>query len=269
MNSCCRLVILVFCLFLAGKVFADTAPDQEQKTIRIMTVVICQQGDFLQYLLEPYLRNRNITIEYSKGHHSEVAAAAERGAVDIAITHTRVRAMQKLAGEGVLIDGQTVFANPKAFLGPPGDPAQLAGIRDATGAMKRIQEKGFCYVINPDGHKKKLQEKLLEETGINDLCIENAVNNTKEALRSASDRGAYTMWGLHPFLEKTDLAMQPVVIPDRRLLAVLGAWVVRGSLVEQEARDLIHYLASAQARKRLQEFRFSGHENLQPWWPPE
>ena len=38
-----------------------------EKTIRVMTVVICQQDNFLQYLLEPYLSGKNIKIEYRKG----------------------------------------------------------------------------------------------------------------------------------------------------------------------------------------------------------
>ena len=262
-------VLLLLCLFLAAASYADAGTAHNNKTIRIMTVVICQQGGFLSYLLEPYLHDRNITIEYSQGHHSEVAAAVQRSTVDIAITHTKVRAMQKLAGEGVLIDGRLVFANPKALLGPIGDPAQLTGIVDADLAMKRIQEKGYCYVVNPHGRMEMLQKQLLENTGLHGMCIDDAAGNTKEALRGAFEKGAYTMWGLHPFLEKSDLAMQPVVIPDRRLLEEMGAWVVKGSPVEAEARDLVGYLASDQAKKRLQEFRFSGHETLQPWWPPE
>ncbi|HKK15405.1 MAG TPA: hypothetical protein VJ981_01775 [Gammaproteobacteria bacterium] len=264
-----KSILLLLCLFLAAGSYADAGTAHNKKTLRIMTVVICQQGGFLSYLLEPYLRDRDITIEYSQGHHSEVARAVQRGEVDIGITHSKVRVMQKLAGEGVLIDGRTVFANPKSFLGPVGDPAQLNGIHDATRAMQRIQEKGYCYVINPHGSMEKLQKDLLDNTGMHDMCVDGTAGNTKMALRKAFEKGAYTLWGLHPFLEKSDLALQPVVVPDRRLLQDLGAWVVKGSAVEPEARELVRYLDSDRARERLQMFRFPGHEDLQPWWPPE
>lgn len=233
-----------------------------------MTVVICQQGDFLQYLLEPYLAGKNINIKYSQGHHTQVAAAVKRGVVDIAITHTKVKMMQELAAAGLLINGQTVFANPKAFLGPAGDPAGISGLDDAAVAMQRIQEKGYCYVVNPHENMTRLQLNLLEGIKSGKNCVVDNVLDTRDALQMAVDKGAYTMWGLHPYLEKGKGKLQPIVIPDQRLMQNLGAWVVQGSDVTVEARDLVNYLASAVARKRIVKFRFSGKDTIQPWWLP-
>lgn len=233
-----------------------------------MTVVICQQGDFLQYLLEPYLAGKNFNIEYSQGHHSQVAAAVKRGEVDIAITHTKVKAMQELVAAGLLIDGQTVFANPKAFLGPAGDPAGISGLDDAAVAMQRIQEKGYCYVINPHENMTSLQLDLLggKKSGRN--CVIDTAQNTRDALQVAVEKNAYTMWGLHPYLAKGKGKLQPIVIPDKRLLQTLGAWVVKDSDVEAEARDLVNYLASDVAIERIVKFRFPGLDTIQPWWLP-
>ena len=233
-----------------------------------MTVVICQQGNFLHYLLEPYLAGKNINIDYSQGHHSQVAAAVKRGDVDIAITHTKVKAMQELVTAGLLIDGQTVFANPKAFLGPAGDPAGIAGQVDAAAVMQQIQEKGFCYVINPHENMTRLQLDLLQGTNSGRNCVIDNAQNTRDALQMADDKGAYTMWGLHPYLEKGKGKLQPIVIPDQRLLQNLGAWVVQGSDVTEEARDLVEYLASDAARVRIIKFRFPDYDTIQPWWPP-
>lgn len=69
--------------------------------------------------------------------------------VDVAITHTKVKPMQELVAAGLLIDGQTFFANPKIVLGPDGDPAEISGLDDAAVAMQCTQEKGYCFVINP------------------------------------------------------------------------------------------------------------------------
>ena len=222
----------------------------------------------MQYLLEPYLAGKNIRIEYSKGHHTRVAEAAKNGQIDIAITHIKVKAIQDLVTSGQLIDGQPVFSNPMAFLGPAGDPAGINGLDDAAIAMQRIQEKGFCYVIDPHGIMEKLQRKLLQGMNVGKNCVIDNMQNTREAIQVAGEKNAYTMWGLHPYLAKGKGKLHPVVIPDKRLLQTLGAWVVKGSDVEEQARDLVNYLASDAARERIVKFRFPDPDTIQPWWLP-
>jgi len=264
-----KLPLVLFLLSIANPDHPEAVTGQDAITLRIMTVVICQQGGFLQYLLEPYLAGKNLRIEYSQGHHSEVAAAVKRGEVDIAITHTKVKAMQELTASGRLIHSQTVFANPKAFLGPRGDPATIGELQDAALAMQRIQERGYCYVINPHGEMENLQEQLLEAGTATRHCVINDVKNVRAALRTAFEKGGYTLWGLHPYLEKGDGTLEPIVISDQRMLQNLGAWVVQGSGVEAEARALVEYLAGDVAQDRLVKFRFPGYDTLQPWWPPK
>ncbi|MGH8120456.1 MAG: hypothetical protein ACRESK_07570 [Gammaproteobacteria bacterium] len=263
---------LTLCLLLQGSAnpaFSESVAGKDVITLRIMTVVICQQGGFLQYLLEPYLAGKKLRVEYSQGHHREVAAAVKRGEVDIAITHTKVKTMQELAATGRLINGRTIFANPKAFLGPRGDPASIGELQDGAMAMQRIQERGFCYVINPHGEMENLQEQLLAAGTATRHCVINDVNNVKEALHTAFEQGGYTMWGLHPYLEKGDGKLEPIVIPDPRLQQNLAAWVVQGSGVEKEARELVYYLAGDDAKAAYLKFRFPGYDGIQPWWSPK
>ena len=245
------------------------AADTQPVTIRIMTVVIVQQGNFLQYLLEPYLQNHNIRIEYSTGHHNKVAQAVKAGLVDLAITHTKVKRMQKLEQQGVLMPRVPLFANPKAFLGPPGDPAKLQGIQDAVQAMQQIQDKGMCYLINPHDQLKTLQEKLLAQVKNTKTCINKTDADALTIMDMAVKQHAYTMWGLHPYLEKGDGKLQPVVVPDKRLLQELSGWVVSGSAVENDARQLLDYLHSDEVKERIKSFKFPGFPEIQPWFTIE
>ena len=150
---------------LPGTVISEPVQDNEaaEKTIRIMTVVICQQENFLQYLLEPYLSGKNIKIVYRQGHHTEVAKAVKNGEVDFVITHKKVKLLQKLESDGLLKKGHLLFANPMAFLGPKGDPAGIKGLDDPVQAVRNIQEKGYCFVINNHDRLARIQKHLLEE----------------------------------------------------------------------------------------------------------
>ena len=89
------LFLIISCSFSIVTVHAGDANSAE-KVLRVMTVVICQQDDFLQYVLAPYLAEKDIRIEYRQGHHSEVAKAVANKEADFVITHTKVKALQKM-----------------------------------------------------------------------------------------------------------------------------------------------------------------------------
>lgn len=160
-----------------------------------------------------------------------------------------------------------MFANPKAFLGPKGDPAKIEGLQDAVLAMQQIQDGGYCYVINPHGEMEILQNGLLDMTNSVRRCVLNDVQDTQAALDTAFEKGAYTMWGLHPYIAEGNDNLQPIVIPDDRLLQNLSAWVVAGSDMEAEAGNLVNNLASEDAKIRITKFRFPGYKDIPPWRP--
>lgn len=263
--------VFAFLVFLLLPGNAGAAQQQDTTTpitIRIMTVVICQQDGFLQNLLEPYLSGRNIRIEYSQGHHSEVARAVTEGRIDLAITHTKVQAMHKLEKNGYLEKGRKIFANAMAFLGPTGDPAGITGMHDPVLAVKKIQETGHCFVINGHDRLAKIQEKLLELAGISNSCvIRDEETENLSAVESAVENNAYTLWGLHPYARKGENKLQPVIIPHDMLLEDMSGWAVSGSPVKNEVIDLINYLKSSEAEKRIREFRLDKYKDLQAWWP--
>lgn len=254
----------IVCLFI-GLVGAGHAGDVA-KTVRVMTVVIVQQDEFLQQLLEPYLADHNLQIEYRTGHHRELVQAVKDGEVDLIMLHTKIKAMDKLTGQGLLNPGQAVFANPKAFLGPAGDPAKLQGLTDPVLAMQHIREAGKCFVINPHGKLETQQRDYLQKAHI--TCVIDDAKDTEQALDIAAEKDGYTIWGLHPYLAKGQGRLEPVVIPHEELLQNIGVWVVAGTAVEQEASGIATYLLSDQVRKRYPAFRLKNQPNVQAWWPP-
>lgn len=233
-----------------------------------MTVVICQQDNFLQYLLEPYLSGKNIKIEYRKGHHSEVARAVVNKEVDFVITHKKVKALQKLEAEGRLGKGRTLFANPMVFLGPKGDPAGIKGLSDPVLAVRKILESEYCFVVNNHGRLKMIQEKLLEQSQVKGGCvIRNEENEKLTAMDVAFKKNAYTLWGLHPYAQKSENRLEAILIPDKSLLESMNGWVVSGTDVGNDAKELLNYLDSEEVEKKISEFRLAGYKDIQAWWP--
>lgn len=261
-------IAFLLLFFLSGFLNAEPQDNAPAKTIRIMTVVIVQQDDFLQYLLESWLSDKNTHIEYSKGHHSEVARAVMDGKVDFAITHTKVQAMHKLEKQGLLEQDRILFANAMAFLGPQGDPAGITGLNDPVKVVQKILDGGYCFVINGHDRLARIQEKLLAEAKRDHTCVirdDNIENET--AIESAVANKAYTLWGLHPYARLHDNRLQPVVVPNDMLLEEMSGWAAKDSPVKKEVMDLINYLKSSEAEKKLRDFRLEKFKDLQAWWP--
>ncbi len=259
-------VAILFALSLSISSARSETDASSEKIIRIMTVVICQQDGFLQYVLEPYLRKNNIKVVYNKGHHSEVAQAVKNKEADFVITHTKVKKLQKMENKGLLNKGVELFANPMAFLGPKDDPAKITGMQDSVQAIKKILESEYCFIINGHQRLAKIQKDLINQTGITDSCVIQSEQQNEDVLDEVLEKNAYTLWGLHPYAKKGDDNLLPIVIPDDVLLSNMTAWVVKGSRVEKEAGDLLNYLSTEQAKKRITEFRLNKYENIQAWW---
>ena len=255
-------------VFIVSLFFFINAAHSEEKIIRVMTVVICQQDNFLQYVLEPYLKENNIKIEYRQGHHSEVAQAVKNREADFVITHTKVKQLQKMEQKGLLNKGRQLFANPMAFLGPENDPAHIQGLHDPVLAVRQILESNNCFVINGHPRLANIQNKLVEQTGITDGCVIQSDKQNEAILGDVIEKNAYTLWGLHPYAKRGEGKLKPVVIPDKVLLSNMTGWVVKGTAGEEEAKRLLAYLQSDQAKTRITGFRLNDYSDIQAWWLP-
>lgn len=261
-----KKAVLFFCLFLFINIAHAETESSPEKIIRIMTVVICQQENFLQYVLEPYLAGKNIKIEYRQGHNSEVAQAVKTKDADFVIAHTKVKKLQSMEQKGLLNKGQQLFANPMAFLGPEGEPVKIGGMKDPVKAIKKIFESGYCFIINGHTRLAKLQKKFIKRAKIKGACVLQSDKQNEAILSEVVEKNAYTLWGLHPYVKKGNDKLLPIVIPDKELLSNMTGWTVKGSKSETETEKLLNYLSSEQAKKRITEFRLKKYKNIQAWW---
>lgn len=268
-----RIKALVLAVFFAYSVAASAAAqstseqDVAPKKLRIMSVVIVQQEGFLAYLLEPYLAATDVEVTFSQGHHSEVAKAVSEGRIDLAITHSKVKALQKLEKQGVLHPQRVLFANPMAFLGPRNDPAGIAQETDPLSAFKKIQRSGYCFVVNRHHRMQVIQQAWLKAADMEAPCLIEPGN--EDFLQVASREQAYTLWSLHPYARKPLPELSPVVLGHPSLLENLSGWAVKGSPAEREALHLLDYLGRETARQRMEAFRLGDFPDQQPWWPPK
>lgn len=168
-----------------------------------------------------------------------------------------------------------VFANQAALVGPSADPAGIRGLGDAVEAFRRIAERGGEFLVNNAATEKYLAQVLWEASGrpkktgwYLDLGLRD-----QPAIEAAAQRGAYTLWGVVPFVrlgQQRSLGMEPLVLKDPLLQRVMVSIVVNpdrvpGARVEA-ATAFQRFLLEPRTQGLMRRFRHHGLAD-QTWWP--
>ena len=160
-----------------------------------------------------------------------------------------------------------MFANARAIVGPVSDAAGLRDAADFSVAAARIAGANACWLVNHHDGLRELQERVLTGAVRPDCVIDEPGNIGPAAVRAAQIRGAYTVWGYHPFMRLHTDGMQAFAFGDRFLLRPLKVWMVSNGTEKAAARRAIEALLRADVQQRVAEFRLPQDPVNQAWWP--
>jgi hypothetical protein len=240
----------------------------EAPPLAALVVKIVAQDGFLDWLVADEVgAGRLPPLAITTTHVREIKGRLAGGEFDLVIAHDHARPPQRLVAAGVLAAGPVVFANPQSLIGPAQAVAALRGVASFDAALARLGADGACWVPNRQDGLSTLQAPLVEGEAKLACVIDDAAASGAAAVALAQTRGAFTLWGFHPFTRLGLADMGAVVIGDPRLLRGLRAWPVAGSKHEAEARALIEVLSSPALQARLAAFRLAGDPVNQAWWP--
>jgi tungstate transport system substrate-binding protein len=148
-------------------------------------------------------------------------------------------------------------------------------LADAAEAFKRIAESKSPFVVNHIDGVRYLVEVLWNAAGRPDRSgwLLDEGKQKADAIHYASERGAYSFWGLTPFLRlqrESHVNLEPLVTGDPLLQRMLVSIVVKGSKVAgvntTGAMALQSFLLSPATQARIREVRYPGVEGVQ--WVP-
>lgn len=249
-------------LFASERAAADTTPTP----LRALVVTIVAQDGFLTWLLDDAIRAGTLPpLTFTVAHVRDLRHLLEQADFDLVIAHEHARPAQRLEQHGVLVDGPRVFANPIAILGPADDPAEIASADSFSGVIERLRAHEACWIINQQDGKNALQQ-LIRSAGLN-CIVDDAAFAGAAAVLAAQKRGAYTLWGFHPFTRLGVTQMRAFVNADPRLLRPLRAWTVAASDRQREVHAVVETILDATHQQRLTTFRLPSDSINQPWWP--
>ena len=205
----------------------------------------------------------------------DVYQHARTGEFDLIVSHYGHKDVEAFMADGLGQWPRTVFANQMAVVGPASDPAGVRGLADATEAYRRIAKSGASWVANNLPGIGYLEAILWEGAGRpakGEWYIDTG-QEKGQAIQAAARRGAYTLWGIFPFmrfLEQQKVDLEPMVLADSLLQRIMVTLVVEPRRFPaaniEGAMALQQFLLTPAMQARIREFRYPGREE-QLWWP--
>ncbi|MEO6418733.1 MAG: hypothetical protein ABIP39_04970 [Polyangiaceae bacterium] len=242
--------------------------------VRVSSVPTAVEGNLLPILIAEFEKASAYKVELTST--SDVYGRSRSGAVDLAISHYGHKHAEQFVIDGLGEWPRTLFSNQMALLGPPSDPAKVRGLQDAGEAFRRIAAAKSPYVVNGIDGVRYLTEILWNAAGRPDRTGWLIDDDQKKdaAIKSASDRGAYVLWGLTPFLRGTHGDSVPKLVPlmtgDPLLQRMLVSIIVKASKIpganEAGANALQAFLLAPSTQARIREVRYPGNEHV-AWVP--
>ena len=232
------------------------------KAVRLLSVPTVRDGGEWSQLLPAFSRQTGIEVKLQIAD-SDLHDRARRGEADLVYSHYGHRDVSAFVLGGFGEWPRTVLFNVIALLGPPADPAGVRGLGDMTEAFRQIAASGSTYEVNGIPELVYMSKIILEAGGIvpGTWYVDDGLRQA-QAVERASARGAYTLWGVTPFLtlaSQRPLQLVPLVTADPILQRVMVSIVVNPNKVRgvdaHTARSLQNYLLSPAAQAQIRAFR--------------
>jgi tungstate transport system substrate-binding protein len=206
------------------------APPAEPGIVRVASVKTAVDGNLLPVLIERFEREHPYRVRLTTGER--VYNAARDGEVDLVVSHYGHRDAEKFVLDGLGEWPRTIFSNQMALVGPPSDPAGVRDLEDAGEAFRRIAATRSRFLLNDIDGVRYVTEILWNAAGRPDRTgwFVDAQVAKDVAIDRAFELGAYTLWGLTPFLRletSRRLALEPLVLADPLLQRMLVSIIVK------------------------------------------
>ena len=230
--------------------------------------------DLLRPLLPDFQKQsgRSAEIVYTG---NDPFAVAREGKADLVISHYGHAGVQPFITAGLGLWPHPVFANVYALVGPPSDPAHVRGLTDAVEALRRIAQTKSPFVVDDLAGAKYIEKILWTNAGLSpagEWYLELKVAGP-QAVQAAAQRGAYTLFGLPPFLRlkrQGQINLEPLVVGDSLFQRIMVSIVVDPKKVPgvnaDGAKAFETYLLAPVTQARVRAFRYPDFDQ-QAWWP--
>jgi tungstate transport system substrate-binding protein len=233
-----------------------------QGAVRLLSVPTVSDGGEWAELLPAFTGKTGIEVKLQIATN-DLYQRARKGEADLVYSHYGHSDVAAFILDGYGHWPRTVLFNTIALLGPPGDPAKTHGLSDLGEAFKRIAAARATFEVNGIPELVYLSQIVIQASGLapGAWYVDDGLREGP-AVERASARGAYTLWGVTPFLTlagQKPLQLVPMVTADPILQRIMVSIVVNPNKVHganaSGAGALQDYLLTSATQAQIRAFR--------------
>ncbi len=232
------------------------------QTLILATTTSTEDSGLLGTILPVFEAEYNVTVDVIAVGTGQALQLGVDGNADVLLVHARAREDEFMAnGDGVR--REDVMYNDFVTVGPPGDPAGIAGMTDAAAALAQIAAAQAPFVSRGDDSGTHSKEKAIwAAAGIEpagDWYI-SAGQGMGAVLTMADEQQAYTLSDRATYLARTLEGTELVIVVegDPILFNPYGVMAVnptKGDHIQNDlANKFIDWLISLPTQELIAEF---------------
>ena len=246
----------------------------EEKFITVASTTSTEQSGLFGYLLPIYERQTGVKVHVVALGTGQALDVARRGDADVVFVHARA-AEEKFLAEGQGVMRYPVMYNDFVLIGPKSDPAKVAGAKDITAALRKIEASHSPFVSRGDRSGTHMAELALWKVSGIDIdkakgpWYRDTGQGMGPALNTAASMGAYILSDRGTWLafkNRGDLTI--LVEGDKRLFNQYGVMLVdpqkHPSVKKELGQQFIDWLVSPAGQKAIAEYKISGEQLFYP-----
>jgi tungstate transport system substrate-binding protein len=253
--------------------FAFTAQAQD-RFITVASTTSTEQSGLFGHILPIFEKKSGIQVRVVALGTGQALDLARRGDADVVFVHAKA-AEEKFLAEGHGVKRFAVMYNDFVLIGPRSDPARIAGNKDITEALKKIQSTQAPFVSRGDKSGTHMAELDLWKAAGIDLgkakgpWYRDTGQGMGPALNTAASMNAYLLADRGTWLafrNRGDLTI--LVEGDRRLHNQYGVMLASPDKHPTVKKDLgqtfIDWLVSPEGQKAIADYKIGGEQLFFP-----
>jgi len=246
----------------------------QDKFITLASTTSTEQSGLFKHILPIFEKKSGIQVRVVALGTGQALDLARRGDADVVFVHAKA-AEEKFIAEGHGVKRTPVMYNDFVLIGPKSDPAKVAGGKDITEALKRIDAAKAPFVSRGDKSGTHMAELALWKASGIDIdatkgpWYRDTGQGMGPALNTASSMNGYILTDRGTWLAFKNRGELGIVVEgDKRLFNQYGVILVNPDKHPSVKKDLgqqfIDWIVSAEGQDAIAGYKIGGEQLFFP-----
>jgi tungstate transport system substrate-binding protein len=244
------------------------------EAVTLQSTTSTKNSGFYDYILPMIKKDTGITVNVVAVGTGQAIKNAQRCDGDVLLVHAKA-AEERFVSDGYGIKRFDLMFNDFVIVGPPGDPANVAGSTDVSGALKSIAFQQTPFASRGDNSgTHKAEKKLWEKSGIDPshgsgIWYLETGSGMGSTLNISVGKGAYVLSDRATWIKfgnKQDFKIH--VQGDKRLFNQYGITQISPekcpNVKSKAGQKFISWLLSDKGQSAIESYRIDGNQLFFP-----